>query len=163
MEKKTEKTTLAAFWSDIKKHQKLYFLILPLTFVVSALISLSVPNYYNCTVKLAPEIAGSRGSSSLANLASSFGVNLGNQGVLNQYVALQNVSSIPNVAEYMKGAIEWNDYVDKRKKANQNNNIGNNPTNLERQNSNPQDSSQQDNKKNFIKGKSQDLSDNKVD
>lgn len=90
-------------------------------------------------------------------------VNLGNQGLLNPYVALQNVSSIPNVAEYMKGTFEWNEYIDKRKKENQNNNIGNNPTNLERQNSNPQNSSQQDNKKNFIKGKSQDLSDNKVE
>ena len=80
MEKKTEKTAFVEFWSDIKKHKKLFCVILPLTFVVSALLSLSIPNYYSCTVKLAPEISGSRGSSSLANLASSFGVNLGNQG-----------------------------------------------------------------------------------
>jgi hypothetical protein len=80
MEKKTEKTAFVEFWSDIKKHKKLFCVILPLTFVVSALLSLSIPNYYSCTVKLAPEITGSRSSSSLANLASSFGVNLGNQG-----------------------------------------------------------------------------------
>ena len=80
MEKKTEKTAFVEFWSDIKKHKKLFCVTLPLTFVVSALLSLSIPNYYSCTVKLAPEISGSRGSSSLANLASSFGVNLGNQG-----------------------------------------------------------------------------------
>lgn len=79
MEEKKEKPTLAGFWLDIKKHKILYFLVLPLTFVVSALLSLSVPNYYSCMVKLAPEIAGSRGSSSLANLASSFGVNIGSQ------------------------------------------------------------------------------------
>jgi hypothetical protein len=80
MEKKTEKTAFVEFWSDIKKHKKLFCVILPLTFVVSALLSLSIPNYYSCTVKLAPEASGNRGSGSLANLASSFGVNLGNQG-----------------------------------------------------------------------------------
>ena len=90
-------------------------------------------------------------------------VNLGNQGLLAPRIALQGLSFIPNVDEYIKEAKEYNTYIDNRKKQNQNNNIGNNPTNLERQNSNPQDKSQQDNLRNFIKGKSQDLSDNKVD
>ena len=39
---------------------------------------LSIPNYYKCTVMLAPEIpGGNKGTSGLASLASSFGVNLG--------------------------------------------------------------------------------------
>lgn len=73
-----EKPTLGQLWQDIKKHKKLYYKVLSITFVVSAIITLSIPNYYNCTVKLAPEIpGGNKGTSGLASLASSFGVNLG--------------------------------------------------------------------------------------
>ena len=78
MEKKKQRDTFTYFWIDIKKHKKLYYAILPVTFVVSALLSLSIPNYYSCTVKLAPEASGNRISGSMASLASSFGVNLGN-------------------------------------------------------------------------------------
>ena len=90
-------------------------------------------------------------------------VNLGNQGLLNPRIALQGLSFIPNVDDYMKGVETYNEYVDKRKKVNENNNKGLNQTNLERQNSNPQVKEQMDNKENFVKGKSQDLSDNKVE
>ena len=65
-------------WNDVLKHRKLYYKVLPITFVVAAIIALSIPNYYNCTVKLSPEMSGSKASAgSLASLASSFGVNLG--------------------------------------------------------------------------------------
>ena len=124
MEKKTEKTTLAAFWSDIKKHQKLYFLILPLTFVVAAFILLSIPNYYRCTVKLAPEIAGSRNSSSLANLASSFGVNLGSQNsggdaivptlypdLMNSVTFKASLFPVKVQSEYGDSAMTYYDYL----------------------------------------------------
>ena len=90
-------------------------------------------------------------------------VNLGNQGLLNPRIALQGLSFIPNVDDYMNGVEEYNKYVDNRKKVNENNNKGLNQTNLDRQNSNPQGKEQMDNKENFIKGKSQDLSDNKVE
>ena len=90
-------------------------------------------------------------------------VNLGNQGLLNPRIALQGLSFIPNVDDYLKGVTEWNEYVDKRKKVNENNNIGLNKNNLDKQNANPQVKKQMDNKENFIQGKSQDLSDNKVD
>ena len=59
----------------------LYYKVLPATFVIVALIALSLPNYYTCTVKLSPELSGSKSTSSLANLASSFGINLGTSGV----------------------------------------------------------------------------------
>ena len=36
-----------------------------------------MPNYYSCTVMLAPELSGSKGGGSLSSLASSFGINLG--------------------------------------------------------------------------------------
>ena len=73
-----EKPTLGQLWQDIKKHKKLYYKVLGITFIVSTIITLSIPNYYKCTVMLAPEIpGGNKGTSGLASLASSFGVNLG--------------------------------------------------------------------------------------
>ena len=65
-------------WNDVLKHKTLYYKVLPITFVIAAIIALSIPNYYNCTVKLSPEMSGSNSSKSgLLSLASSFGVNLG--------------------------------------------------------------------------------------
>lgn len=65
-------------WEDIKKHKRLYYKVLPITFILAAFYMLSIPNYYTCTVELAPEISGSNRSGSLSSLASSFGINLGN-------------------------------------------------------------------------------------
>lgn len=66
-----------AIWESIKRYRKLYYIILPITFVVAFVIAKSIPNYYTCRILLAPEIGGSnQGMSSLASLASSFGVNL---------------------------------------------------------------------------------------
>ena len=55
----------------------LYAKVLPIAFVLAAIYALAQPNYYNCTVKLSPEMSGSKSTSGLAALASSFGVNLG--------------------------------------------------------------------------------------
>lgn len=77
-EEKFEKPTLRQLWQDIKKHKSLYYKVLSITFVVVAFITLCIPNYYTCTVKLAPELSGSKGTSSLASIASSFGFNVGN-------------------------------------------------------------------------------------
>ena len=66
-------------FKDLLKYKKLYKKVLPITFVVMAILTLSLPNYYKCEVKLSPEINSSMSSkSSLMSLASSFGVNLGN-------------------------------------------------------------------------------------
>lgn len=68
-------------FKDLLKHKMLYIKVLPITFVIAAIIALSIPNYYNCEVKLSPEMSGSKASAgSLASLASSFGVNLGSMG-----------------------------------------------------------------------------------
>jgi len=64
-------------WKDLLKHKGLYFKVLPIAFVLAAIYALSLPNYYNCTVKLSPEMSGSKSTGGLASLASSFGVNLG--------------------------------------------------------------------------------------
>ena len=84
MEEKVIKPTFAQLWQDVKKHRGLYYRVLPITFVVAAILTLSVPNYYQCTVMLAPEIpGGNKSSGGLASLASNFGINLNsaNNGV----------------------------------------------------------------------------------
>ena len=92
-------------------------------------------------------------------------VNLSNAGLCNPRVLLQGVSMIPNVDEYLKGMYEYNEYVDKRKEKtnNKSNNGGTNDTNLDRQNEKVVSKQQQDNMKNFVNGKSQDISVNKAD
>ncbi len=64
-------------FNDIVKHRMLYAKVLPIAFVLAAIYALAQPNYYNCTVKLSPEMSGSKSTSGSAALASSFGVNLG--------------------------------------------------------------------------------------
>jgi uncharacterized protein involved in exopolysaccharide biosynthesis len=63
-------------FKDILKHKWLYIMVMVVTFVVVAIFSLALPNYYKCTVKLAPELSGSKSSGGLAAMASSFGVTL---------------------------------------------------------------------------------------
>ena len=64
-------------FQDLLKHKMLYAKVLPVAFVLAAIYALAQPNYYNCTVKLSPEMSGSKSTSGLAALASSFGVTLG--------------------------------------------------------------------------------------
>jgi uncharacterized protein involved in exopolysaccharide biosynthesis len=65
-------------YRDLLKYKRLYYIVLPVAFVLAALYMLSIPNYYTCTVKLSPELSNrSASTSSLASLASSFGVKLG--------------------------------------------------------------------------------------
>lgn len=65
-------------FKDLLKHKTLYYKVLPVAFLLAAIYALSLPNYYQCTVKLAPELGGStKAGGGLASLASSFGVNLG--------------------------------------------------------------------------------------
>ena len=69
---------LGKIFKDILKHKTLYFKVLPVAFVLAAVYALSLPNYYSCTVKLAPELGtNAQSGGSLAGLASSFGINLG--------------------------------------------------------------------------------------
>ena len=69
-------------FQDLLRHKWLYFKVLPIAFVLAAIYALSLPNYYNCTVKLSPEMSSTKASAGgLAALASSFGVNLGTGGV----------------------------------------------------------------------------------
>lgn len=63
--------------SKLKKGWKYYLISLPLTFIVSAFIIFSVPRYYRCEVKLAPE-SSSPNVGNLGALASFMGMNIAN-------------------------------------------------------------------------------------
>lgn len=63
-------------FNDLKKYKRLYAIVLAATAVFAVVYTLSLPNYYQCTVKLSPELGGKRSSSSLASMASMFGVNI---------------------------------------------------------------------------------------
>ena len=70
----------AKIFQDLLKYKKLYYKVLPAAFLLAAIYAISLPNYYTCTVKLSPELSGNKSTSGLANLASSFGINLGTSG-----------------------------------------------------------------------------------
>ena len=67
----------AKIFKDLLKHKMLYVKVLPIAFILAAIYALAQPNYYNCTVTLAPELGSSaKSGSGLASIASSFGINL---------------------------------------------------------------------------------------
>lgn len=76
MEEQESSIDYGKLFQDLLKHKKLYYKVLGITFVAACIIALSIPNYFKCTVTLSPEMSGSKNTSSLASLASSFGVNL---------------------------------------------------------------------------------------
>ena len=84
-------------------------------------------------------------------------VNLSNQKLLAPEIALQSLSFIPNVHDYMVEAIKWNEIVDKANQNKDNKDSGNNSHNLELQNSKPQTKDQEDNLKNATIGQSDKL------
>lgn len=78
---KKKTADLGKIYHDLLKYKRLYYIVLPVAFALSALYMLSIPNYYTCSVKLSPELSTkSAPTGGLASLASSFGVNLGAVG-----------------------------------------------------------------------------------
>lgn len=76
MEEPESSIDFGKLFHDLLKHKKLFFKVLAMTFIVACVYTLSLPNYYQCTVTLSPEMSGSKSTSGLASIASSFGVNL---------------------------------------------------------------------------------------
>lgn len=70
------KLSIFDLYRDIYRNRRLYYKVIAITFVLAAFITLCIPNYYRCTVKLAPELSGNSKAGSLSSLASSFGVNI---------------------------------------------------------------------------------------
>ena len=76
--KELEVIDLRVVFKKIWARRKLFYKVLPITFVLSCAFILCIPRYYTSSLSLAPEIAGSSGlGGTLGSLASSFGVDLG--------------------------------------------------------------------------------------
>ena len=80
MEKQKSSIDYGKLLQDLLKHKKLFYKVFAITFVVACVYVMSLPSYYKCEVTLSPEMSTTRSSSSLASLASSFGVNLKGMG-----------------------------------------------------------------------------------
>ncbi len=77
IEQEESSIDFGAIWSAVTKRKKLYYKVLPIAFVLACIYALGIPNYYKCTVMLAPELSGSSRSSSLSAIASQFGFGVG--------------------------------------------------------------------------------------
>lgn len=64
-------------WAALTRRKKTYFKVIPTVILAVWIVSYGIPDYYKCKIQLAPEDNSGRTASSLAMLASSFGVNLG--------------------------------------------------------------------------------------
>lgn len=67
-----------ALWQSVLKRRKTYYKVLGIAFVLACIYAFSLPRVYRCEVMLAPELSTSRSTNSLASLARSFGMRLGN-------------------------------------------------------------------------------------
>ena len=68
---------LGAIVSRLWERRKVFFKVLPVVLVLSAIYIFPQPRYYRAEVALAPETGGTELSGGLASIASSFGFNLG--------------------------------------------------------------------------------------
>ena len=76
--KELEVIDLRGVFNKIWSRRKLFYKVLPITFVLSCAIILCVPRYYTSSLSLAPEIGNSSGmGGALGSLASSFGLDFG--------------------------------------------------------------------------------------
>lgn len=57
-------------------NRRLFYKVLPITFVLSCIFIFSIPRYYTTETMLAPEMEGSMGGGTLGSIAASFGFDL---------------------------------------------------------------------------------------
>ncbi len=84
----------------IFSNKKLFLYTLPISFVVSCALILSVPRYYKCNVKLAPETDGIPSGGSLSSLASSFGFDVAKK-LNNDAISPELYPDLMNTADFM--------------------------------------------------------------
>lgn len=84
VEQEESSIDFGAIFGAMKKHKRLYYKVLAITFVVGCILMLSIPNYYKCEVMLAPELSSSGSRNSLSSLAASFGMKIGTGAVGNE-------------------------------------------------------------------------------
>lgn len=77
LEQEESSIDFGQIFAAVKKHKRLYYKVLPIVFVLACIYTLGLPNYYDCEVKLSPELSSKRSTSSLASLASQFGMSIG--------------------------------------------------------------------------------------
>ena len=76
--KELEVIDLRVVFKKIWARRKLFYKVLPVTFVLSCAFILCIPRYYTSSLSLAPELSSMSGvSGTLSSLASSFGFDLG--------------------------------------------------------------------------------------
>lgn len=74
-----------SIYAALKENRRLYGKVLPIVFILSCIIVLSLPNYYQCEVQLAPELStGSSsmlGGSALRSLLGARGAGMGSDAL----------------------------------------------------------------------------------
>lgn len=68
---------LTDIYKQLKMKKKVFFIVLPITFVIACLYILPEPRTYKCDVTLAPEMTSEDLTGGLASVANQFGFNLG--------------------------------------------------------------------------------------
>lgn len=63
---------------EILKRRKLFYIIIPATFILSSLYIICIPRQYTSETKVAPETGGPSQNGMLGSIASSFGVDISN-------------------------------------------------------------------------------------
>ena len=80
MEEKKEMETidLRVIFSKIWAKKKIYYIVLPIVFILSCAYILCIPRTYTSSLSLAPEMNNSSNlGGTIGSLASSFGIDLG--------------------------------------------------------------------------------------
>ena len=67
-------------WRRIWGRRRLFYKMLPITFILSAVYICSFPRYYSTEAKLAPETESGLAAGAFGSIASSFGIELGDEG-----------------------------------------------------------------------------------
>lgn len=80
MEQNKDIIDLTEVYQQLKKKKKVFFIVLPIVFLLSCLWIFPEPRFYKCNVTLAPEMTGEDLGGGLASVASQFGVNVGGGG-----------------------------------------------------------------------------------
>ena len=75
--KKEQVIDFSRLWAALVRRKTTYFKVIPTVILTVWVITLGLPDYYKCKIQLVPESGSGGGASTLALLASSFGVNLG--------------------------------------------------------------------------------------
>ena len=103
MEEQESSIDFGKLYQDLLKYKKVFYKVLGWTFVIGCIFTLSLPNYYKCTVTLSPELSRSRSSGGLAALASSFGVSLNGGAVGNEALFPTLYPDLMNSTEFKTG------------------------------------------------------------